>query len=141
MRLDVEIQRLVGVQQSGQLVARIDIDNDPLCSGTIAPAISQLTSLRIFYLHNTNTSGTLPAAALGLLPNLNYLHVQTSRLSGQIPVALPALGLRRLVLQDLPQLSGTLPLQLAHAAATLPPLTIPSTKLIPTMKPEGRGAD
>ncbi|XP_010246967.1 PREDICTED: receptor-like kinase TMK4 [Nelumbo nucifera] len=54
-------------------------------SGTISPAISNLTSLRMLFLNDNNLTGPIPES-LTTLPKLQTLDVTNNNLTGKIPV-------------------------------------------------------
>ena len=84
-------------------------------SGTIPPALGNLTSLTVLDLHSNQLSGTVPSQ-LGKLANLTVLSLDNNRLSGEIPSQLGALtNLARLYLSR-NQLSGTVPSTLGNPA-------------------------
>nr|GLL41437.1 receptor-like kinase TMK4 [Ipomoea trifida] len=58
-------------------------------SGTISPALANLTSLRNLYLNDNNLTGPIPKI-LTTLPNLVVLEVSNNNLSGPIPVFPPS---------------------------------------------------
>ena len=77
-------------------------------TGTIPPALGDLTALVELNLHNNELSGSIPAA-LGDLSNLTDLELSNNRLSGSIPTALGDLtALDRLDL-SFNELSGSIP--------------------------------
>ena len=77
-------------------------------TGTIPPALGDLTALVELNLHNNELSGSIPAA-LGDLSNLTDLELSHNRLSGSIPAALGDLS--NLTDLDLShnRLSGSIP--------------------------------
>ncbi|KAK7304129.1 hypothetical protein RJT34_15194 [Clitoria ternatea] len=60
-------------------------------SGTLSPAIGNLTNLRQVLLQNNNISGKIPPE-LGLLPKLQTLDLSNNRFSGLIPLSLTHLN-------------------------------------------------
>ena len=77
-------------------------------TGTIPPALGDLTALVELNLHNNELSGSIPAA-LGDLSNLTDLELSNNRLSGSIPAALGDLSnLTELELSH-NRLSGSIP--------------------------------
>nr|GMD67999.1 receptor-like kinase TMK4 [Ipomoea batatas] len=60
-------------------------------SGTISPALANLTSLRNLYLNDNNLTGPIPES-LTALPHLQVLEVSNNNLSGPIPVFPPSVN-------------------------------------------------
>nr|GMD72302.1 receptor-like kinase TMK4 [Ipomoea batatas] len=60
-------------------------------SGTISPALADLTSLRNLYLNGNNLTGSIPES-LTSLPHLQVLEVSNNNLSGPIPVFPPSVN-------------------------------------------------
>ncbi len=107
-------------------------------SGSIPAGLGNLGELRVLALNNNQLSGSIPIA-LGSLLKLNYLYLSNNQLTGQIPGELGNLvylvcldlgynrlsgpvpaslgnltGLRRLCLDNNPDLSGPLPSTLVN---------------------------
>nr|GMD72301.1 receptor-like kinase TMK4 [Ipomoea batatas] len=68
-------------EQGNVITVNLELDD---FSGTISPALANLTSLRNLYLDNNNLSGPIPEN-LNTLPNLQVLDVSNNHLSGLIP--------------------------------------------------------
>ncbi|XP_031111830.1 receptor-like kinase TMK4 [Ipomoea triloba] len=68
-------------EQGNVITVNLEMDD---FSGTISPALANLTSLRNLYLDNNNLSGPIPEN-LNTLPNLQVLDVSNNHLSGLIP--------------------------------------------------------
>ncbi|KAG8090788.1 hypothetical protein GUJ93_ZPchr0011g27338 [Zizania palustris] len=76
-------QQWVGIVCSSSDVSNINLPNRNL-SGTISPAIANLTRLRKLILSNNHLTGMIPQV-LVTLPNLSVLDVTNNSLTGQVP--------------------------------------------------------
>ncbi|XP_027329909.1 probable LRR receptor-like serine/threonine-protein kinase At2g23950 isoform X1 [Abrus precatorius] len=81
-------------------------------SGTLSPAIGNLTNLRQVLLQNNNISGKIPPE-LGTLPNLQTLDLSNNRFSGVIPPSLSQLNSLQYLRLNNNSLSGPFPVSLA----------------------------
>ena len=77
-------------------------------SGSIPPALGQLTNLRDLWLHDNQLSGSIPPE-LGQLTNLRRLYLSGNQLSGFIPSALGQLTILKEFLFYGNRLSGCIP--------------------------------
>ena len=89
-----------GVTVSGGKVTKLVLDDNEL-SGSIPPALGNLTSLTGLYLDDNELSGSIPTA-LGNLTSLQQLVLGANGLTGTIPE-----GLRHLSNLELLDVSGT----------------------------------
>ncbi|XP_031111828.1 receptor-like kinase TMK4 [Ipomoea triloba] len=78
--------KFISCEQGNVITVNLEMDD---FSGTISPALANLTSLRYLYLDNNNLSGPIPEN-LNTLPNLQVLDVSNNHLSGPIPVFPPS---------------------------------------------------
>ena len=86
-----------GVTVSNWEVTKLNLSNNKL-SGTIPPALGELSNLTTLSLHTNNFTGPLPPA-LGELSNLEKLYLNyNAALSGALPRALTRLNLTDLIL-------------------------------------------
>ncbi|MFN8496592.1 MAG: PKD domain-containing protein [Anaerolineae bacterium] len=91
----------------------LQLNNNGL-SGSIPVEIGLLLSLNFLYLNNNGLSGPIPGE-LGNLVYLVCLDVGYNHLSGTVPAELGNLAsLQRLCVDNNPDLSGPLPLELTH---------------------------
>ena len=121
----------VTTDSSGR-VTELDLEENDL-TGTIPPALGNLTNLTRLGLHLNNLTGTIPPA-LGNLTNLTELALHLNNLTGTIP---PALGnLTNLTALGLfsNQLTGTIPPALGNLN-NLKVLWLDNNKLTGTIPP------
>ncbi|KAJ1410311.1 Serine-threonine/tyrosine-protein kinase, catalytic domain [Sesbania bispinosa] len=81
-------------------------------SGTLSPAIGNLTNLRQVLLQNNNISGKIPSE-LGVLPKLQTLDLSNNRFTGVIPGSLGQLNSLQYLRLNNNSLSGPFPVSLA----------------------------
>ena len=90
---------------------------NPRLSGTIPPALGELTGLKTLYLNDNSLSGTIPSE-LGQLVGIVHLLLQAnSRLSGTLPAKIAKLSrMEQFNLYSNPLLSGTMPNECSRLA-------------------------
>ena len=89
-----------------------------MLTGTIAPEIGQLDSLRNLTLSDNQLTGEIPAE-IGQLASLEYLYLGNNSLTGEIPAEIGQLGrLRELGLYQ-NQLTGTIPSEIGQLDSLL----------------------
>ncbi|CAL1415029.1 unnamed protein product [Linum trigynum] len=81
-------------------------------SGTLSPAIGNLTNLRQVLLQNNNISGKIPPE-MGTLPRLQTLDLSSNRFSGSVPDSFGQLVALEYLRLNNNSLSGSFPLSLA----------------------------
>ena len=101
-----------GVTVSDGRVTRLQLDENNL-SGTIPPALGDLSDLTILWLSDNALSGPIPSE-LGNLSNLWSLHLGGNALSGSIPAALGNLSNLGYLLLYGNALSGSIPAALGN---------------------------
>jgi Leucine-rich repeat (LRR) protein len=122
-----------GVSCNAGQVTDIDRDNNQL-TGTIPPALGNLSNLTGLHLYQNQLTGTIPPE-LGNLSNLTSLRLYQNQLTGTIPPALENLS----NLTDLDirfnQLTGTIPPALENLS-NLTTLVLNENQLTGTIPPE-----
>ncbi|KAK9675340.1 hypothetical protein RND81_11G001400 [Saponaria officinalis] len=95
---------------SNNSVTRVDVGNAGL-SGTLTPALGNLTNLRYLEAFGNNLTGTIPGE-LGRLTNLVSLDLSNNGLSGSIPASLGNLKSLRFLRLNSNALTGDIPTKL-----------------------------
>ena len=109
---DTDLSTWEGVTVSDGRVTRLQLDGNSL-SGTIPPALADLSNLTILWLSDNALSGPIPSE-LGNLSNLWSLHLGGNALSGSIPSELGNLSNLRILSLSRNALSGPIPSELGN---------------------------
>ena len=120
-RLDLSEKSLTGSipPALGDLtnLERLDLDENQL-TGTIPEKLGDLTNLEHLYLHDNQLTGTIPEE-LGDLTSLTSLVLNDNQLTGTIPTELGSLTNLQYLYLNNNQLTGTIPTQLGSLTALI----------------------